>query len=69
MTDKVWLTTRQAAEYLGYSVHTLRYSRVTGTLGGNNRKPPKHYGQGGAIRYLQSDLEEWIMSGAENDQV
>lgn len=61
-TDK-WLTTRQAAEYLGYSDYYLRASRMKDRkLGG--KTPPPHYGTGKGIRYKRSDLESWITEEA-----
>jgi len=62
-TDKM-LTTRQAAQYLGYSVHTLRAWRklTSGRMGGPgyNKKP----GRNGAVRYRQSVLDKWLAKQA-----
>ena len=54
------LTTRQAAEYTGYSVHTFRAWRKenSGRTGGPayNKRP----GKNGAVRYRQSVLDKWM---------
>jgi predicted DNA-binding transcriptional regulator AlpA len=57
---KELLTTKAAAEYLGYGAQALSTSRMSGgTLGGID--PPKHVKVGTkTVRYKKSDLDEWI---------
>lgn len=58
-----WLTTKEAAEYLGYSQYSMRRARMNGQkLGG--KEPPPHYGEGKSTRYKLSDLESWMTGGA-----
>lgn len=59
------LTTKQAAEKLGYSEITLRKSRVSGLLGGT--KAPKYKKIGRAVRYDQKDLESWVSDESHED--
>lgn len=58
MNSEKWLTTRQAAEHLGYSEYTLRRARVDGKLGGKDQ--PKFTKSGKVIRYKMSDLNAWM---------
>lgn len=53
---KIWFTTREAAEYLGYKPRTLEKMRQTGA-GPKWTKTPT-----GGIRYLKEHLDEWIQS-------
>jgi hypothetical protein len=57
---KALLTTREAAEYLGYSVQAMNTSRGKGKkLGGID--PPKHTNVGDkTVRYKRTDLDKWI---------
>ncbi|MCW8965261.1 MAG: excisionase [Candidatus Pacearchaeota archaeon] len=57
---KALLTTKEAAEYIGYGEQALRTSRMAGgSLGG--QEPPKHIRVGSkTIRYKLADLDEWI---------
>lgn len=57
---KALLTTKEAAEYIGYSEQALNTSRGKGkTLGGKN--PPQHVKVGRkTVRYRLTDLDEWI---------
>lgn len=57
---KALLTTREAAEYLGYGEQALRTSRMEGgRLGGID--PPKHTNVGEkTVRYKRTDLDKWI---------
>jgi excisionase family DNA binding protein len=59
---KALLTTKEAAEYIGYSEQTLNTSRVSNKkIGGID--PPKHVKIGGrTVRYRLSDLDAWIAS-------
>ncbi|NPD15453.1 helix-turn-helix domain-containing protein [Xinfangfangia sp. D13-10-4-6] len=52
------LTTRQAAEHLGTSVHTLEAYRYKGT-------GPEFVKCGGSIRYYASALTQWIETGGD----
>ena len=47
------LKSGEAAELLGISEPTLRYWRHVGS-------GPRSINVGGAVRYLESDLEEWL---------
>jgi len=59
-----WLTSKEAAEHLGYSEYTLRRARAeNGSLAG--KTPPKHAKIGKTIRYQQSDLDEWVKNHSE----
>ncbi|QZI91409.1 DNA-binding protein [Vibrio phage 340E47.2] len=56
---KELLKEKDAGEYVGYSIHSLRLSRKTGLLGGI--AAPKHVVLGTrTIRYKKSDLDAWI---------
>lgn len=55
---KELFSTREAAEFLSCSHHTLNQSRCTGTLLGV--ESPKHLKIGHAVRYKEEDLHEWI---------
>lgn len=57
---KALLTTREAAEYLGYGVQAMKISRGEGgKLGGID--PPAHTKVGGkTVRYKRTDLDKWI---------
>lgn len=56
-----WMTSREAAEYLGYSDYTLKRARVDKTLSGKDQ--PKFTKSGKAIRYKKSDLDAWMTGG------
>ena len=58
MQLKSLLTSREAAEYIGYSEYSLRASRMGRTLGGH--EPPEHIKIGRTVRYRLSDLDSWI---------
>lgn len=62
MNNEKWLTSREAAEHLGYSEYTLRRARVSGVLAG--KEQPKFTKSGKAVRYKQSDLDSWMTNGA-----
>lgn len=53
----ILITSKQAAEALGYSEYTLRLSRTTGTLAGV--QAPAFVKLGRSVRYKQSDLNNW----------
>ena len=53
------LTTREAAEYIGFSIHTIKKARIEGSLCGE--PPPKFVRIGKkTIRYLITDLDDWL---------
>ena len=57
---KTLLTSKQAAEYLGYSEQTLRASRKDGGLLGGI-VPPAHIKIGKkTVRYSIDELERWV---------
>ena len=62
---KALLTTKEAAEYIGYSEQALNTSRVNEkTLGGIT--PPRHMKVGNrTVRYKLTDLDAWIESLGE----
>lgn len=62
MTTEKWMTTKEAAEHLGYSPYTLRRARLDGELSG--KKQPKYTKSGRAVRYKKSDLDAWMEGGA-----
>ena len=63
MNNEKWLTSREAAEHLGYSEYTMRRARVDGTLAGKGQ--PKFTKNGKTIRYKRSDLDAWMNSDNE----
>lgn len=58
MSRKPFLTTKEAAEYLGYAVNTLKQSRRSGTLA--NVKAPVYYKRGRRVVYSVTDLNVWM---------
>ena len=50
------MTTRQAADYLGLSVHTLNKWRWDG-------RGPRYIKLGAAVRYRQDELDRFIEAG------
>jgi excisionase family DNA binding protein len=53
---KRWLSTKEAAEYVGFSTATLygwRYGR-------GDIKGPRSFKVGGQLRYRIEDLDEWL---------
>ncbi len=56
MTEKIWLTAKEASEYLQITIGTLAVWRT-------NRTYPIPYTKcGGRIRYKLSDIENWLHS-------
>lgn len=53
------LREQEAAEYIGMSVSFLRQSRMNGNLQSRTPGPP-FIRQGRSIRYLISDLDNWL---------
>lgn len=57
--NKVTLTEKEAAEYIGMSRGYLRQDRMNGYR--INRTPGPHYLKiGRAIRYRKEDLDSWL---------
>jgi hypothetical protein len=52
-TTREWLTTRQAAEYLGYKKNTLEIKRSRGD------GPPFQKPTDNSVRYRRADLDVW----------
>lgn len=53
-------TEKETASYIGMSRGFLRQDRMHGTR--TNRTPGPHYIKiGRSIRYLQTDLDQWIL--------
>ncbi len=56
---KTLFTEKEAAEYIGYSIHSLRKSRQTNMLAGI--APPAFTRIGTrTIRYKKHDLDQWV---------
>lgn len=51
------MTSKEAADYLGYAEKTLRESRVRGVL--PNVTAPLYIKQGGRVIYEKADLDSW----------
>ena len=59
---KALLTTKEAAEYIGYGEQALNTSRMKGKMLGGI-EPPKHVKIGNkTVRYKPSDLDAWVDS-------
>ena len=52
------LTTKEAAQYLGFQATTLRNARYTGKLAGV--KPPSYRKLGTVARYDRAALDDWL---------
>ena len=63
---KKLFSSKEAAQYLGYSNPTMVKSRVEGTLGG--RPAPEHIKMGFAVKYDIEDLNQWIADCKEASQ-
>lgn len=63
MTKQLY-TEAEAAEYIGFSFHTLKRSRLGRPMGGSE-EPPKHIKIGSNVRYKKTDLDSWIDSFGE----
>ena len=61
--DKKWLTSKQAAEYLGYHEATMKKARVTGFLAG--KEQPQYHKVGSSIRYDIKELDRWVIKNSE----
>lgn len=62
MADSPWLTTEQAAQYLSYSVQTIRAACTSGVL--------KHVRMSGrTIRTTAAWLDEWLLAHAEGGAI
>lgn len=66
--EKALFSTRQAADYLGYSCGAIRTSRITGLLA--DFEAPPHIKLGKSIkshvRYEKKALDEWIEKAKQN---
>lgn len=65
---KIFLTERQAAEFLNIAERTLRDWRFKGKIDKKGTKPPKFYMRGKHIYYCQNELIEWITEGAADSE-
>lgn len=63
MSQSNLMTSKEAAEYLGYSHQTMDLSRHRGTLAGT--KAPEHIKIGRTIRYKREDLDNWVETNRE----
>jgi len=52
------LTTREAAQYIGFHPNTLRNSRYLGRLAGVEAPAYRKFGR--VCRYKLADLDEWL---------
>ncbi len=59
-TEELLLCNREAAKFIGVSPHMLRLSRHTGEIFKGVPCPP-FLKMGKAVRYLRSDLEEFVV--------
>lgn len=59
--DKPYLTTKEAADILGYSEQTLAQSRHSKTLGGS--EAPPFIKRGRMVRYVRTELDAWLTGG------
>lgn len=57
--EKIVLTEREAAEYIGMSRGYLRHYRMYG-FRPNHEPGPSYLKIGRAIRYKKADLDEWL---------
>lgn len=62
--EERWMTSREAAAYLGYSDYTMKRARVDGRLSG--KEQPKFTKSGKAVRYKKADLDAWMIG--DNDE-
>jgi len=56
--DKIILTTKETASYIGCATHTLKKSRYTGILFGV--EAPPFVSMGREIRYKKQSIDDWI---------
>ncbi|MBV1788629.1 helix-turn-helix domain-containing protein [Marinobacterium sp. D7] len=56
--NRALLDTHQAADYIGFSSSTLRWSRSTGTLAGV--QTPEFLKIGKTVRYETGVLDQWL---------
>ena len=54
------LTTREAAEYLGFSHTTLNFWRSKSNISGVQKGPPHVKLGPKAVRYDEDDLAQWV---------
>ena len=55
--DQKWLTSEEAAEYSGFSVHTIRDAVSSGELAGTRRSTPKGQGH---WRFTTDQIDAWL---------
>lgn len=58
--ERIALTEKEAAQYLGVSRSTLAQSRMNG-FRENRFVPPPFVKIGRAVRYIKQDLDSWLM--------
>ena len=63
MTESTRLSTTEAANYLGFSVNTLRCARVSGMLA--SVAAPKYRKIGRRVFYEVSTLDQWLKQFGE----
>lgn len=63
---RTWLTTRDAAVYLGVSTAYLRKLRTRRLLDGGSQGPPFHRKGASLVLYRVEDLDSWVLDGAES---
>jgi hypothetical protein len=61
MKEQALLDEIRAAQQIGMSVAFLRRGRQQGIVGGRTPAPP-HLKIGRAVRYLQTDLDTWLLA-------
>jgi predicted DNA-binding transcriptional regulator AlpA len=61
--EKKWMTTREAAHYLGYSEKYLAKLRETGNIG-KRIAPPYFRLASGAVRYEKNEIDKWILENS-----
>ena len=61
----VWMSEKEAAEYIGVSVRTMQRWRKDGCIVSQHgiEPAPPYYRKGTMIRYERSELEQWMIDG------
>jgi len=64
MSEKKWLTTKEAANYISYPVRSLQRARSNDKEGRKiaGKDAPPHVGTGKDIRYDRDELDKWMRS-------
>lgn len=60
------LTEKEAAHYIGMSIHYLRKDRAEGKIG-QRTAGPRFLKIGRSIRYLKDDLDQWLESNCKTN--